>query len=353
MKIAIVEASHWHVPLYLDALEAEESVEVLAVSDAQQARGPAVARRFGARSYAHWQELLRSEAPDFVFAFGRHDEMPAIAGTLIELGLPFAVEKPAGLTAMEVRDLAARAAEREAFAAVPLIFGFGDLLPGLESLSGVKSAQWQHLSFRFIAGPVERYRDDHCPWMLERQHAGGGCAINLAVHFIDLVLRLTGQEIRTVAAQMIEDPDLGDVEIFSQLTMRTESGAICTVETGYTYPGGAQERREFSFSLASRDSYLRSCESGLRYVPRDGSPLRTVDISLDTDAYYAEFVRRTLRDFRAGRAAPFAGLADMARVMDVLDCAYDSYRRGGEPVMVPRHSSLQQTRQPRRQQTGA
>ena len=40
MKVALLEVSHWHVPLYLDALEAP-GIEVVAVSDAQQAKGEA------------------------------------------------------------------------------------------------------------------------------------------------------------------------------------------------------------------------------------------------------------------------------------------------------------------------
>ena len=38
MRVAILEASHWHVPLYLEALETL-GVEVVAVSDLEQNRG--------------------------------------------------------------------------------------------------------------------------------------------------------------------------------------------------------------------------------------------------------------------------------------------------------------------------
>jgi hypothetical protein len=50
MKVALLEASHWHVPLYLDPLEAL-GIEVVAVSDAEQVQGEAVAARYGSRLY--------------------------------------------------------------------------------------------------------------------------------------------------------------------------------------------------------------------------------------------------------------------------------------------------------------
>lgn len=55
MKIAIIEASHWHVPLYLDALEMHQVARVTAVSDETSMRGPQLAARFGAAHYVDWR----------------------------------------------------------------------------------------------------------------------------------------------------------------------------------------------------------------------------------------------------------------------------------------------------------
>jgi len=83
MRVAIIEASHWHAPLYLDALESAD-VQVVAVSDGEQAKGRDIAARFGCRFYESYEELLQKETIDFAFAFGRHAEMPRIAEMLIE-----------------------------------------------------------------------------------------------------------------------------------------------------------------------------------------------------------------------------------------------------------------------------
>ena len=87
MNVALLEASHWHVPLYLDPLDAT-GIEVVAVSDAEQVKGAAVAARFGSTLYSSSNELLDREKVDFAFVFGRHSEMPAFAEALIARKTP-------------------------------------------------------------------------------------------------------------------------------------------------------------------------------------------------------------------------------------------------------------------------
>ena len=82
MKVALLEASHWHVPLYLDALQAP-GIEVVAVSDAEHVKGQEVAARFGCKLYSSSYELLEKEEVEFAFVFGRHSEMPKFAEAVI------------------------------------------------------------------------------------------------------------------------------------------------------------------------------------------------------------------------------------------------------------------------------
>ena len=332
MKIAIIEASHWHVPLYLDALEMDEAAQVVAVSDETSTRGPAIAARFAATHHDDWRQLVAEEQIDFAFVFGRHSQMYDIAVDLIERGIPFAIEKPAGLSGAQVSALSDMALLRNHFVAVPLIFGFSSLIRELRTAAD--PADWRHMSFRFIAGPISRYVDAHCNWMLEGSKAGGGCTINLAVHCIDVFQRLAGSNVRTVSARMIRDTSIADVEIYSVLTMQTDTGQLCTVETGYTYPGGTREQREFNFSLGSTGSYVQSTIGGLRTTSHAAGIVREILLDLNTDIYYAEFVRRSLRDFQEQRE-PAAGLADLTAIMRIVDGAYESDRNGGGTVDIP------------------
>ena len=135
MKVALLEASHWHVPLYLDPLDAH-GIEVVAVSDAEQVKGEAVAARFGSRLYQSSYELLEREKVDFAFAFGRHSEMPAIAEALIARKIPFALEKPCGVNMSQVTRLRRLAEEANVYCAIPFIFRSSDLLAALKDAEG-------------------------------------------------------------------------------------------------------------------------------------------------------------------------------------------------------------------------
>src|SRR5579864_2822693 len=99
MRIAIVESTHWHLPLYLDALEAPE-LRVVGLTDSAQQTGAALAKRFGCEVYYDLDGLLDAQNVDFAFVFGRHIDMPGLAGRLIARGIPFAIEKPCGIRAI-------------------------------------------------------------------------------------------------------------------------------------------------------------------------------------------------------------------------------------------------------------
>src|SRR5438046_8988341 len=104
VRVAWLEACHWQVPRYLDPLEAC-GIGGVAVWDAEQVKGQAIAARFGSTLYSSSYQLLDRERVDFAFAFGRHSEMPAIAEALIERKIPFALEKPCGVSMSQVTRL--------------------------------------------------------------------------------------------------------------------------------------------------------------------------------------------------------------------------------------------------------
>ncbi len=330
IDVAILEASHWHVPLYLDALQAP-NINVVAVSDNASSRGLEIAERFKSAFYKDYRGLLEHEKIDFAFTFGRHCDMAKIAKALIDRNIAFAIEKPCGINAAEVNQLSELAHEKKLFVSIPFIFRFSQLLQHLERLKKSANTNWNHLSFRFIAGPLDRYINANCSWMLEKKLAAGGCSINLAVHFIDLSMRLFGENFTSVSARMIESEGAADVEVFSVLTLVTRSGRVCCLETGYTYPAGSSEQREFSFTLASDKHYVRSHDAGIRVIPHDGTEPQIVSLALETDDYYSVFVNHTLDEYQRNQN-PSAGLADMVRVMKVIDSAYESSSRDGVSI---------------------
>src|SRR5208337_963729 len=231
MRVALLGASHWHVPLYLDALE-RSGVRVVAVSDREAVHGAAIAQRFGCPCLRTDEELLQRYDLDFAFAFGRHVDLPRTGEMLVARRIPFAIEKPCGVNADDVARLRAQAEAAGLYVAVPFIQRMGDLLRRIRETEAALPTRLHHASFRFIGGPLSRYRNGSA-WMLDLSQYGGGCTINLGVHFIDLFRLLTGQEIIGVRALMSNRSQGAEVEDYSALLLTAADATVGLVETGY------------------------------------------------------------------------------------------------------------------------
>src|SRR5690606_32382143 len=122
MKVAFAGVGHWHTPLYLDPLLRLQDVSLIGVSDPDAAVAEALASRHGCRHTTRLDALCAIERPDLVFVLGKHSAMAEAARFLIGERIPFVIEKPAGISAREVEDLAERSEAAGLFAAVPLVF---------------------------------------------------------------------------------------------------------------------------------------------------------------------------------------------------------------------------------------
>lgn len=327
MRVILLEVSHWHVPLYLDAL-ASEGVEVAAVSDRDGVLADRVARRFGARTYASWRDLLADERADFAFAFARHCEMAAIGEALIARKIPFVLEKPCGLSGSEVRKMSRQAKACNLFVAVPLVQQFGPLAELLKEAG--EHAGPCHAWFRFVAGVPSRYPAAGCAWMLDPDQSGGGCFINLSSHFLYLALRLLPRVTR-ISARMSNAVYRERVEDYALVTLEGSDGSTAVIETGYLFPSGTGRPREVYYSLFGRNGcHVWWGERAGKAA--HGQPWTEANVNLDSDPLYARFVGETLAAFRSGGTPP-VGLDSMVPVMDVIEAAYASARTG-QPVGV-------------------
>ena len=152
--------------------------------------GPKFADQLNCKLYGSNEDLLNEDF-DFALVFSRHSEMAGLAERLIARGIPFLIEKPCGLNLQEVRRVRLLSEKHGVYVSVPFIMRVSDLAARLSPAEGLTPEGYQHLSFRFIAGPVARYERGGCSWMLDKRHAGGGSTLNLGVHFIDLISSLT------------------------------------------------------------------------------------------------------------------------------------------------------------------
>jgi predicted dehydrogenase len=343
-RVAIIESTHWHVPLYLPALESD-NIRIVAVSDSVGLTGAGLAKRFGCPAYTNAETLLAAQKIDFAFVFGRHCDMPALARSLIHRGLPFALEKPCGIRSADVRALAEEAEAAGVYVAVPFVQRQSEIVSLLREAHAGHDHKLDHASFRFIGGPPRRYTAAGNSWMLDAALAGGGPLINLGIHFVDLFAELAGEPIETVSAASMSHIHELSIEDVVSLRLITASGRMATIECGYTFPSNSRIQREFTFSLRSNGAYLLSHPDGVFVrTTTNGvtNPGKVVPAMLEADLYYQDFATRVLADAFSG-VRSLAGLRDAERALRIVEAAYLSAARGGVPEKVmPDDGSLVQ-----------
>ena len=321
MRVCLIEVGHWHSPFYYAKLSSQ-GIAVAAVSDHTPAVAERVARELGCPGYTDYEQMVEREKPDFVLAFGRHSEMAGIARYLLDRKIPFGMEKPLGLSSAEVGPLAEQARRQGAFVAVPFTFRATPWARKIRELEAPGS-DFSFLSFRFMTGPVSRYYTAGCEWILTRAGAGGGCTLNLGIHFTDLFVHLTGKPAKRRWASMNSRTNRTDVEDYSLVIMEAADGTACRIETGYPLPGGAKGRA-LECVLRGGQGYYEVREEEMLWVDTDAQA-HHIPGPTDQTHFYAFFVKDCLDALREGRR-PVADIEDNLAALELVEAAYRAAR---------------------------
>lgn len=313
IKTAFLGVSHWHVPLYMRAVE-RDGLQVVAVSDENRDMAAGYGEKLGCRVYQDYRELLDKEKPDFVFAFEKHCNMPEMASEIITRGIPFTIEKPLGLCAGDVERIMEMARENQVFCAVPLTWRYSDIARKLKA--EIRPGDILHLSFKFIAGPTDRYLATS-PWMLSRKEAGSGCMTNLGVHFIDLALMLTESTSAQVVGSIFQYGSEYDVETYAAALLKMPGGSSLEIETGYAYPMDEKSKRDNRWNIVTRKGYY-TMGTGYFEFRRHGEAPVTVAMDTDSDSYYRIFAVESIGQWMEGKE-PSVGLGHLLNVRRILD----------------------------------
>lgn len=317
MRIAILEISHWHVPLYLPAFTTL-GITPVAVSDEQPGYAERFAAQFsGCTPYVDYVELLDKEKPDFVFSFGRYRLQPEIATQLLERRIPFVIEKPLGTDASQFDRLLALAKKNDVFVAIPLTNRAAPFSQTVMELrANGRLGPLRHAHFRYAGGPVQRYVDSGCPWMLDAAESGGGALRNLGVHYADLFSWFTGsQEARVESAKLVRITPGIPVEEYANVAFSGDDDSYATVEVAYTYPADASDT---VWNVSDGTTYVTYRDGATQIITKEGVEERG---GHSVPGLYQDFVKDTLAAYRAGRA-PLATLEDMRRAMVAVDACY-------------------------------
>jgi predicted dehydrogenase len=268
--------------------------------------------------------MVATVHPDMVFVLGRHADMAEVGHYLIEIGLPFVVEKPGGVGLAEVEALAAHAERTGAFAAVPFVLRRSDFAQQLLRL--LQTERLDYFSAKWIGSPPSKYQDLDQNWMLHPDTAGGGCLTNLGIHYLDLMAVLLGSEI-SVSSAVIESTAWGlPVEDYALVTLRGSS-AIGSVETGYLYPPVQGEPTfDLRYSVKTEHHYLTAVASDAYEVRGLDGTLHRYNGTTSNTGCYAGFVEHVISELRQ-QAEPEIDYRDLVSAMRLVTAAYELGRK--------------------------
>lgn len=320
LRTAIIGGSHWHVPLYLEAMARYHDVVV--VHDPDPVRAAQLIP--GAPSTTSVEEAFHSGGIELAYIFGPHDQMAAACDLAIDREIPFVVEKPGALSLKDLTRIVDRAAEARVPATVPLVQRDAPVETWLR-----QGGQASYFRASFIAGPPERYICNGNPWMLEKARSGGGAAINLAPHFVDMFLRLTSsyQEDGTsiplhVQASFESRLHGGEVEDHGTILLRTKDGREGVIEIGYAFPDSPLKRAS-GYSVAGSEGYAEIVSDGHSTLVSTGGELTSDVIDPDSDPLYAQFVAKVAESF--SQHGEFVGLPTLRELHTVMSVIWESY----------------------------
>ncbi len=319
MKLAFIGASHWHLPLYLEPALAMPGVTIAGVADPDARVVDALKAKLDCAGDTDYREFCRRVKPDLVIALGRHCDMSGAARFLIAEKIPFALEKPCGLNANDVAAIAREAKAAGSFAAVPLVFRHGEFFRMLQDAA---RDTIQYMSFRFIAGFPQRYRDAGCGWMLDPALSGGGCTINLSPHFLDLAVALMGPGVTVHQAALSNAAWHERIEDYSCVTL-ARGADRCVIETGYLYPAPTSTF-DMHYAIRTPARYIVAHDPETIEVVDTGGRRERRRMLTTNVPHYATFMSDTIARLRAGQP-PLVSLADMVPVMRLVDAVYEKH----------------------------
>jgi predicted dehydrogenase len=325
MRAIIVGAGHWHAPWHAAALRAR-SVDLAGVWDHDPAAARSRAEQWNSTAWASVSDLIAAHA-DVAVLSPRAVDAPELLEQLIEARIPVIAEKPLGLSADAVEELARRAHDARLFVAVTFVNRFSPVWQFDDDSTVVAAA------FRIVNGTPQRYVDDGVGWVVDPLLSGGGALRNLGIHGADAVCALAGDEQLTVeSAQLFRAPQW-QVETHAMATIRSSAGWVATIEAGFTNPD--RSGSDFEWRMARHDSYIVDRDTVVTFSTGSGTRTQTPPTSAER---YDAFIGRALDDLAAGRP-PLAGLSDAAKAARLVDEIYahaDAHAHVAEATTINR-----------------
>ena len=342
--VGFVSSPHPHSPAHMRTLNVLDSVEAVHLCGLA-GEDTAALSAGSAKVVSHTDsvdELLARGEVDAVIVSVRNDLGPGVLNAAVDAGKGFLFEKPGALRASDLRDVAARAADKGVTAAIMFQNRYQPkVADARRSISSGALGRVMAAEARMVTSQVRYRNPGH--WLFGKGTGGSGILGWLGCHYIDLLCHMMDDRIAEVAAIVgNQSPEELEVEDTAMLALRFDSGVLGTLHAGYHLAGSGA-----GYHGAAYDSFLafRGTDGYARLqMEEDGYTLYSQASGWETggmrglsfqppesDAYGGLggeiFVGDFLRAARSGKQAPVPIEAGV-HVLEVIEAALESSETG-------------------------
>lgn len=310
--------------IHLQAIAANDQVELVGVCDIVPERAEQAAQQWGVPAFTDHQQLLEQARPEVVHITLPHHLHVPVALDVLAAGAHVLTEKPLGHTYQSAQRLADAARSAAPKLGVcfqnrynPTSVALQQALAGGKygAVLGARAAVWWDRDQAYY---------QRAPWRGRWDQGGGGVLINQTIHTIDLLCWLLGAPERVAgsAASLDRQPPV-EVEDAATVLMHHPGGVRSTFFATNNHVGNAPVELE----LTCERGVLRFADGELRAVAPDGSAtLLAADVqATGARSYWGKSHQLLVDDFyrRLGDPEPFWIDADAALVsLGVLRTVY-------------------------------
>ena len=225
----------------IPALLLDEENEIVAVMDKVPEVAKNVAEKYSVKNYySDVEEMLKAVPCDAVYigtpVFCHKDQ----ALTALKYGANVFMEKPITMTAKEGEELLEAFKEKGKLLVIGYMMGYHNLHESARRLvKGGKLGQVVSARMQFSCW----YPDIPGAWRQNKALGGGGCIMDLAVHCMELIHSITGENITEVKAFYGTKTFNYEVEDSATIGFKTKGGILGHIDVNFNIPDSAATSR--------------------------------------------------------------------------------------------------------------
>jgi predicted dehydrogenase len=238
IRVGMISWAHVHAEFRAKALLEEPDVQIVAVADADEARGRDAARRFGAVAFTRdWRSLIDRDDLDLVMVHSENAEHVEPVVAAAEAGLDVFCEKPIATSVADAERMVEAIDHAGVDGTAAFVSRFSQEATRAKAIvdSGVLGEIATARAVIGLAGIAEI----GCPpemaaWMEDPVLGGGGAWIDEGTHAVDLLRWLVG-DVEQVSAMIATRVKSGlAVEDVGSALLRFRNGALGDVATSWS-----------------------------------------------------------------------------------------------------------------------